>query len=382
MTQTEAGAYVPAGGARKAKKRSNPVGCLLVLVVLAAVVGGLYWAGKKGSDYLSDRFGAGEDYPGPGTGQVLFEVKEGDSASRIGSGLEDAGVVASARAFIDAANAEPQSAGIQVGYYPLKLQMPARDALDVLIDPRNLVKATVTVPEGLRVDDVVKILDEETDFSAKEYRKALKDPGALGLPDYAGGNAEGYLFPATYEIGPNDQPVDVLAKMVARWREAADKAGLEERAAALGRTPGELMTIASLVEAEGRGDDMPKVSRVIWNRLEGPGSRGGTNGLLQIDAAVNYALDRKGTIRLTNAEIDSVASSPYNTYRRPGLPPTPINSPGDAAIEAAAAPADGPWYYYVTVNLKTGETKFTESYDEFLTFKAEYNRYCETSDAC
>ena len=382
MTETASGAYAPEGGARKAKKRRGPLGCLVALVVVAAAIGGLYWAGKKGADFLGDRFGAAEDYPGPGTGEVLFEVKEGDTASDMARGLKDAGVVASVQAFIDEANAEPEAGSIQVGYYSLQEQMRAREALDVLIDPANLVKATVTVPEGLRVDDVVEILAEKTDFSAKEYRAALEDPAALGLPDWAEGNAEGYLFPATYEIGPKDQAGDVLAKMVARWRAAADEAGLEERAAELGRTPGELMTIASLVEAEGRGDDMPKVSRVIWNRLEGPGSKGGTNGLLQIDAAVNYALDRKGTIRLTTAEIDSVASSPYNTYRQVGLPPTPINSPGDAAIAAAANPADGPWYYYVTVDLKTGETKFTESYDEFLTFKAEFNRYCETSDAC
>jgi len=354
----------------------------VALVVVAAAVGGLYWAGKKGADFLGDTFGAAEDFTGPGTGEVLFEVKEGDTASDMARGLKEAGVVASAQAFIDEANAEPQAGSIQVGYYPLQEQMPARDALDVLLDPANLVKATVTVPEGLRVDDVVKILAEKTDFSAKEYRAALKDPEALGLPEWSDGNPEGYLFPATYEIGPKDTAADVLAKMVARWRTAADEADLEGRAAELGRTPQELMTIASLVQAEGRGDDMPKVSRVVWNRLEGPGSKGGTNGLLQIDAAVNYALDRKGTIRLTNAEIDSVASSPYNTYRQAGLPPTPINSPGDAAIEAAAAPADGPWYYYVTVDLKTGETKFTESYDEFLEFKQEYNRYCETSDAC
>jgi UPF0755 protein len=142
------------------------------------------------------------------------------------------------------------------------------------------------------------------------------------------------------------------------------------------------MTIASLVEAEGRGDDMAKVARVIYNRLDGPGDKGGTNGLLQIDAAVNYALDRKGTITLTLDEIESVATSPYNTYKTPGLPPTPIEAPGDDAIQAATHPAEGNWYYYVTVNLKTGETKFYEDYNGFLAGKAEYQQYCTTSDAC
>jgi UPF0755 protein len=138
------------------------------------------------------------------------------------------------------------------------------------------------------------------------------------------------------------------------------------------------MTIASLVEAEGRGDDMPKIARVIYNRLEGEE----TNGLLQIDATVNYAADNElGAVPTTeDLELDS----PYNTYKYPGLPPTPIEAPGEAALEAAANPADGGWYYYVTVNLKTGETKFAETYDEFLTYKDELREYCatESEGAC
>ena len=141
------------------------------------------------------------------------------------------------------------------------------------------------------------------------------------------------------------------------------------------------MTIASLIQAEGRGSDMPKVSRVIYNRLDGPGDKGGTNGRLQIDATVNFALDRKGVVAVTQDEIDNT-DSPYNTYQVVGLPPGPINSPGDAAIKAALHPADGPWYYYVTVNLRTGETKFGTTYQEFLQYKQEFTQYCQTSDAC
>ena len=127
------------------------------------------------------------------------------------------------------------------------------------------------------------------------------------------------------------------------------------------------MTVASLVQAEGRGDDMPKIARVIDNRLEiepNPSA-----GFLQVDASVNYALDRPTVAVLTQDEIDSVADSPYNTYTQKGLPPTPIEAPGDDAIAAAAHPADGPWFFYVTTNLRTGETKFTDSYDEFLQFR-------------
>ena len=156
---------------------------------------------------------------------------------------------------------------------------------------------------------------------------------------------------------------------------------LEAKAEQLGYTPHEMMTIAAMLEAEGRGDYTPKIARVIYNRLEiepNPAA-----GYLNIDATVNYALGRPGIVVLTEDEIDSVADSPYNTYRHTGLPPGPIEAPGQAAMEAALNPDDGPWFFYVTVNLETGETKFTDDYDEFLAFKQEFRDYCETqSDRC
>jgi len=177
------------------------------------------------------------------------------------------------------------------------------------------------------------------------------------------------------------KPPRILKMMVDRWREAADAAGLEEKAAELGKTPGELMIIASLIEAEGRGDDMPKISRVIYNRLDGPGDKGGTNGTLGIDASIAYGLGLSpGSTELTPEQL--AEDTPYNTRINAGLPPTPIESPGDDAIAAAANPADGDWYYYVTVDLSTGETKFYEDYDGFLEGRDEYKAYCETSDRC
>ena len=148
----------------------------------------------------------------------------------------------------------------------------------------------------------------------------LDDPEAIGLPDYAGGNPEGYLFPSTYDFGPKDKPVDMLKRMVARWQQAADDAGLEDAAAELGYTPHELMTIASLIEAEGRGDYRAKIARVIYNRLEiDPNAR--PTGLLQIDATVNYALAQARARGADPGRDDSVADSPYNTYTQQGLPP-------------------------------------------------------------
>ena len=378
VLQDEDYEYVPGGRRRKGRGLK---GCVAVLVALAVLVGGFWLVLTRGVEFVSDQFSGPDDYPGPGTGRVAFTVNEGDTVAQMGRNLKSDGVTKSVQAFLDAAANEPATSGIQVGAYKLKKEMKASDVVEVLIDPANLIGfPTVTIPEGLRLEEVVETLADNTEFSEKQWNAALDQPDKLGLPDYAEGNAEGYLFPATYEIKPRMKPVDILSDMVARWREAADAAGLEEKAAELGKTPAELMTIASLIEAEGRGDDMPKISRVIFNRLDGPGDKGGTNGLLQIDASVNYGLDQELGVALTTEQLQQ--DTPYNTYTRPGLPPTPIEAPGDAAIAAAANPAEGDWYYYVTVDLATGETKFAETYDEFLAYKDEYTEYCTTSDAC
>ncbi len=352
--------------------------CLAVLVALVVVVGGFYVAVTKGAQFVSDRFSSSaSDFPGPGHGKVSFRVTQGETIAGMGRELKAKGVVASVDAFTAAANDDPHSTGIQVGYYALKKEMPAADALAVLVDPANIVKSSVTIPEGLRVTEILAVLADKTDFGRAAYEKVLRNPAAIGLPSYAHGNAEGYLFPSTYDFGPDATPRAILAAMVTRWRQAADDAHLESAAKKLGYTPAQLMTVASLVEGEAaRDEDRGKVARVIYNRLEGDE----TNGLLQIDAAVNYGLHQKLGVGLTTAQLQQ--DTPYNTYTRPGLPPTPIEAPGDAAIAAAANPTPGGWYYYVTTNLRTGETKFATTYDQFLGYKRELERYCQTSSAC
>jgi UPF0755 protein len=360
---------------RKARGWGVP-GCLAVLVALAILVGGGYYALTTGVGALKDRLSGPEDYPGPGAGQVLVEVHKGDSGADIGNTLKSKGVVKSVDAFTQAFSANSLAQGIQVGFYELRKQMKASDAVDFLVDPANLIQDSVTIPEGLRVVDIVAILADKTDFTKKQFTKVLDSPGELGLPSYADGDPEGYLFPATYAFPPKSTPTSMLKAMVDRWKQAATDADLEGAASQLGYTPKELMIVASLVEAEARGNDMAKVARVIYNRLEG----NETDGLLQIDATINYAMDRQLGVGLTLEDLNY--DSPYNTYQNAGLPPGPIEAPGDAAIEAATHPADGDWFYYVTVNLKTGETKFTSDYDQFLQYKAEFKHYCETSDAC
>src|SRR3954453_218487 len=177
--------YPPAGGRRKRRGRSIP-GCLAALVGLALIVGGAYVAVTKGAEFIRDQFSTARDYPGPGRGKVTFQVKSGDTVGQIGRNLKAHGVVQSVDAFMQAAGT---STDIQVGYYQLKKEMRAADAYEILSNPANIIRNTVTVPEGLRVADVVKLLAEHTDYKAEAFEKVLADPEKLGLPEYANDNA-------------------------------------------------------------------------------------------------------------------------------------------------------------------------------------------------
>lgn len=362
---------------RRRQRRRGGLGCLAVLIAFAVLAGGAYFVFDSGLAALKDRFDttAAEDYSGPGTGSVLIEVQDGDNASDIADRLVEEDVVASREAFTQAATNNPDSTMIQVGFYELARQMPAADALEVLIDPANMVQSAVTLREGLTVRQIVNLLAEQTDFSRKQFERVLERPGRLGLPDYAQGEPEGYLFPATYQIPPNATAASILQMMVDRFEQAASSLDLEAEADALGVSAHDVVTVASLIQAEARFDeDFAKVSRVVYNRLDEPMP-------LQFDSTVVYLREEEGGgVGTSDDERDS--DSPYNTYKFPGLPPTPIMAPGEQAIEAALNPADGPWLYFVTTNPDTGVTKFAESYDEHLRNKAEFDAWCRESPNC
>jgi UPF0755 protein len=349
----------PRGSDPEKKGRGVLVLAILVFLAVIAAIGVLVLR----QEILP---GTGRNYDGAGTGrEVIVHVQEGQTLSDIGDTLKEEGVVASARSFIDAAAADDRSQTIGPGYYRLTEQMSAQAALEAMLDPANQVVTRVVVPEGLREDQVVKRLTRASDIPAARFNAAIKDAAQLGLPKFAKGNAEGFLFPATYQFPPGASARTMIEAMITRFNEAAETLQLVPRAKRTGYSPYEVMIIASLVQAEGHPDDYGKVSRVIYNRLAA--------GMpLQLDATVNYAL-KSSEINLSRQQIRT--ASPYNTYRNTGLPPTPINQPGEAAIQAALEPDDGDWLYFVAVNPDTGETKFTADYDEFLVFKKEFEDY-------
>lgn len=314
--------------------------------------------------------GGPPDYSGAGTGSVNVEVSNGQTIAQIGNTLKAADVVKSVDAWVKACKDSPASSRIGPGVYNMRLQMSADAAVARMLDPAARAGGSLLIREGLRASAVYEAASKATGLPVGDFEAAGKS-GKIGLPGYAGNNPEGFLFPATYELHPKDSAVTILKTMVDKWRQVTTKVALEKGAKAVGKTPYEVMIIASLIQSEGHPDDFTKVSRVIYNRLD-PQTWGETYGLLQLDATINYA---KGTSDIQLSSEDLKTDNDYNTYTRKGLPPTPICNPGEAAIQAALNPADGPWLFYVTVNPDTGETKFTDDYDEFLVFKKEFQDY-------
>ncbi|MFD8557114.1 endolytic transglycosylase MltG [Streptosporangium canum] len=350
---------------RRRRRRRNRGGFLAPMLAAIVLLGGVGAGGFYGYTWLRDAMTV-EDYTGEGAGEVVVEIKTGQSASDVARTLQEQGVVKSAEAFVDAAAAADMSASLQPGEYTLRKQMSAAAAVK-LLDPDKRLRETVTLKEGLRLSDTLTQLAKQTGKPLREFQRAARDGKALGLPSYARGRLEGYAFPATYEISPKMKPVDILTAMVDRFHQTAGKDGLEKEAKALGHTPHEIMTIASIVQAEsGSVEDMGKVARVIYNRLDGNPPR-----KLEMDSTVMYGLNKYG-VAATNADLES--SSPYNTYAREGLPPGPIANPGDHAIQAALNPTKGDWIFFVTTDTKRGITKFTASETEFFKFKAEFEK--------
>ncbi len=227
----------------------------------------------------------------------------------------------------------------------------------------------LTFPEGCTVADVIALLSE----NGVAERDALWDAARNGtfsaapfpedLPEGTE-RLEGYLFPDTYDFYLPEDPSSALNRLLSNFRRRTEPyADGIASAAERGYDLHALVTIASLIEKETDGTDQKNIASVIYNRLEGPGSRHGTYGLLQIDAAVLYGLpDHTGP--LTRGDLE--ADTPYNLYKYPGLPPGPIASPGLTAFQAALDPAETDYYYYALA--KDGRHRFFSDYSEFTAF--------------
>ena len=343
-------------------KRRGPWGCLIGLLVVAALAVGAFFFLQGPINALIERFTPAPDYTGSGTGEVMFVIHSGDTGSDIAENLVDEGVTASYDAFYDLLLAQPTDPEFHPGAYRLAEQMSAQAALDALMDPANKLENTLLITEGTWARDVLAEAAAVLQLPIEDFEAAAADPQALGLP--AGiTSLEGFLFPATYTFDPGVTAQEVVQTMVDHAIAAYDDAGVapDDRL--------RVATIASLIQREGLPQDFAKVSRVIQNRLD-------QGMLLQFDSTVHYGTGDDSVVTTTDAERAD-ASNPYNTYVHEGLPPGPIGNPGAEAIQAALHPADGPWLYFVTVNPETGETVFSTTIEEHEAAAEQFYQWLE-----
>lgn len=350
---------------RRRQRRRRLVVPLVVLLILGVAGAGALYGGRS----LLGRFGTTPDFAGQGTGEVLVRVAPGDTATDIAATLVSKGVVKSENAFRNAAKDDPRSVSIQPGTYKLRKEMSGSSALALILDPDARMLARVTVPEGLSVAGTLKLIADKTSLPLKDLQAAAKNTKSLGLPAYAKGRLEGFLFPETYDLEPDTTAAGLLQAMVTMYKEKVDTSGLSQRAADVDLSPYELIIVASLVEKETlRKEERPKVARVIYNRLE-------QDFYLGVDASILYGLGRSGG-GLTKADLEK--DTPYNNRLRKGLPPTPIANPGVDSVQGALEPAAGPWLYYVLDDDKSGRHVFTDDPDVFNTAKAK----CQAAGLC
>lgn len=322
---------------------------LLVLVVLAAGAFGLY------------RYATGASGP---SRPVAVEIPAGATAADVGELLEGRDVIRSALAFRVSARLRGYGSDIQAGPYVLTTNMTLSEVFDALEDGPVSQTVSLTVPEGLEVQQVATEAGQVLGLDPTVFRQAATSGSYVLEPYLPQGTetVEGFLFPKTYEFGPDGlDEMAVIDRLLAQFE--AEAATLDwSRAGDLGMTPYEVVIVASLVEREARiPKDRPKIAAVIYNRLR-------ESMPLQIDATIQYALPEDNRL-LT--EEDYELESPYNTYLHRGLPPTPIASPGLGSLQAALDPAEADFLYFVVIDPETGRHAFAKTYREFLRLKGQ-----------
>jgi UPF0755 protein len=365
-------------------QRKRRMGRGFVLAMLIVVVIGAVFLGSKLWHTMS---GGGTDFSGDGVNDVVIQIHDGDSTTAIGKSLQERNVVATVAAFVGAAEGNAAISSIQPVFYKVRTEIPASNAVARLADPQNRVGKLV-IPEGRQLDDIqdvktnavtdgilslisqatcVNLDGDRHCVSVDDLKKSAGSaaPSALSVPDWAMnavaalGNdhrrLEGLIAPGTWNIDPSAPPQGILATLIGGSATQYAQGGLLDTAKAMNMSPYQILTVGSLVQRESKPDDFAKVARVIYNRLA-------ENRTLEFDSTVNYPLDR---IEVATTDADRGQHTLWNTYVRPGLPATPICSPGQPALAAAEQPAPGDWLYFVTIDLQ-GTTLFTRDYDQHL----------------
>jgi UPF0755 protein len=359
---------------RKKEGSGRSVVALVLVLVLFGVLGGGAWYGYQ---RFSGLFLAA-DYDGPGSGEVVVEVKKGDSASAIAQTLYEKGVVKSPEAFVNAAKNNSDSTDIQVGSYKVRKEMKASAALLMLLDNKNKAISGVTIPEGWTHMQVFDALSKASGIPVAEFDKAAENPQALGVPAVwfkrndgkriDKKNIEGFLYPATYEIPEKATATDILKLIIKNFNAEMDKLKFVEtvntKLKGQNISPYEALVAASIAQVEALLDeDMGPVSRVLYNRAYNGDF---PCGCLQLDSTVNYWLrltgkDAKSSDKLRLDELHN-PDNPYR-YNVPGMAIGPISNPGEVALKGAMDPPKSNFYFFVTIDDK-GTTAYGVDNDD------------------
>ncbi|WP_144794494.1 endolytic transglycosylase MltG [Kocuria palustris] len=333
------------------------IGLFLVAVILTVTA-------------LGSTFGWFErkDYRGEGDEPVTFTVEEGATVDQVAAALQEEDIIANGERFMTVFNEDHAGNYVQPGEYQLNRQMSSEHAVELLMQDEEETDYAA-VPRTIRMDETFQILADATGHSVEDFESAAEDPSQYGISDEFP-TIEGYLHPGEYRFPLDATPEEILQEMVDSTDSALQEAGVAEE------DEFEILTVASIVEFEGVPDIYDDVAGAIYNRLDNPDE--GTNGLIQSDASVAYGLGET-TVHISEEEKDD-ESNEYNTYANPGLPAGPIGSPSTEAIDAAANPAENDYYYWVTVNLDTGETKFAATLEEHAANVDEYQQWCSENE--
>jgi UPF0755 protein len=363
---------VPPKPNRRRRRAAGWIVFGIVLALLGGIAAGGLWVWNTYEDQIREFAGWEEpdDFePGMANGEATISIESGDTGRPISQKMYDAGVTMTPDTLYNHLIDNGIEFPFQPGVYRLQLQMTAADALAALEDPANRLQNTVRLNEGWTVEYSLQQISEQMQIPIEDLEAAVADPSAYGV---AADSLEGWLFPATYDFDEGVTAGDVVGRMVGRAVQALDAAEVPEG------DRQRILTIASIIQREARfEDDFYRVSRVIQNRLD-PGNQE-TFGLLQMDSTAQYGY---GEIHDGTASSSAEAlqdDNPWNTYVHTGLPVGPIANPGDLAIDAAMHPVDGPWLYFVTVNLDTGETVFTNTAAEHQRAVDQWIEWCRAN---
>lgn len=369
--------------AERGKQRKRVAGriTLAVLVVIAVV------AVFVGTRLWNTVVGSGDDYSGNGKRDIVIQIQSGDSTTMVGETLHNQGVVATVRAFVNAAHGNAAINSIQPGFYRMRTEIPAANAVARLADPNSRVGRLV-IPEGRQLDDTtdmktnvvnpgifslisratcVDLDGNKRCVSVDDLRAAASNaaPTTLAVPPWAvepvtelgkdHRRIEGLIAPGTFNVDPSTSAESILTSLISAGAVEYAKSGLVDSAQAMGLSPYDILVVASLVQQESNTQDFPKVAQVIYNRLH-------AHHTLEFDSTVNYPLDRR---EVATSDADRAQRTPWNTYVSQGLPATAICSPGVDALRAAEHPEPGDWLYFVTIDAQ-GTTLFTKDYQQHL----------------